>query len=118
MIDNHLYKVLKKLIKPESHYYQKIERIDAANLLIESGIDAETVNGSLNLLKKFNYIKATSLYCESFYITPKAHVAIEEAKRTRMMFWIPVIISIVALIFSLLPIKELLQALIGTIPQQ
>lgn len=118
MIDNHLYKVLKKLIKLEKYYYQKIERVDAANLLIESGIDVETIDGSLNLLKKFNYIKATSLYCESFYITPKAHAAIEEAKRARMMFWIPVIISIVALIFSLLPIREILQTLIEAISQQ
>ena len=118
MIDNHLYKVLKELTKLEKHYYQKIERVDAANLLIESGIDVETIDGSLYLLKKFNYIKATSLYCESFYITPKAHVAIEEAKRARRMFWIPVIISIVALLFSLLPIREILQTLIEAISQQ
>lgn len=118
MIDNHLYKVLKKLIKLEKHYYQKIKRIDAENRLSKSGIKIDSIQESLSLLAKDGYIKAKELYYESFYITPKAHAAIEEAKRARMMFWIPVIISIVALIFSLLPIKELLQALIGTILQQ
>ena len=117
MIDNHLYKVLKKLIKLESHYYQKIERANAEDCLAESGIDTDIIKDSLSLLAKDGYIKAKELYYESFYITPKAHAAIEEAKRARLMFWIPVIISIVALIFSLLPIKELLQALIGTISQ-
>lgn len=115
MIDNHLYKVLKLLIGLESHYYQRINRTDAANLLIKSGVDAKIVNESLSLLAKDGFIKATDLNNNSFCITPKAHATVEEMKRTRMMFWLPVIISIIALIFSLLPIREILKALIEAI---
>lgn len=118
MIDNHLYKVLKQLIRLESHYYQRIKRTDAADLLIKSGVDAEIVSESLSLLTKDGYIKATDINNNSFCITPKAHATVEEMKRTRMMFWIPVIISITALIFSLLPMREILQALIEAIPRR
>lgn len=118
MIDNHLYKVLKQLIRLESHYYQKIERGKAVDRLIESGVDAEVVDESLALLAKDGYIKSADIYNEKFCITPKAHATVEEMKRTRMMFWLPVIISITALIFSLLPMREILQALIEAIPRR
>ena len=118
MIDNHLYKVLKKLISLEEYYYQKIELTKAVNLLMKSKVKAKEIDSSLSMLEDEGYIKMPDSPSKRFIITPKAHAAIEEAKRTRLTFWIPVVISIVALLFSLLPIREILQTLIEAISQQ
>lgn len=101
MIDNKLYKVLSRLLKAEKHYYCKISLIAATDAFKKLGIPPKEVLGAVRALIDDGYMAAADISGNYFYLTPKAHATVEEVKRTRLMFWLPVIISITSVLISL-----------------
>ena len=101
MIDNTLYKVLRQLLKLETHYYCKlpISSIDAA--FKKSGLSENDVFEAVRALVSAGYMCATDSSGDYVRLTPQAHVTVEEFRRTRLMFWLPTIISITSVLISL-----------------
>lgn len=118
MIDNQLYKVLRLLIKIEDYYYQRIpiEKVLAA--FSKARIPHNDIKGAIDALTADKYIVDADDDTKYIRISSKAHAEVEAKSRASMMFWVPVIISVIALIGSLFPIKELLKAIVEIISQQ
>lgn len=101
MIDNKLYAVLRHMLKIESHYYQAISVDAVLDVLLKSNVSKNDLLGAFRGLISCGYILATDDSGDFFYITPKAHATVEEFRRTRFMFWLPTIISIISVLISL-----------------
>ncbi|MBQ9709464.1 MAG: hypothetical protein IJV67_02450 [Clostridia bacterium] len=102
LIDNKLYKFLKITLSIEKYYFAPISIDDLLSALNNNSYSKKDVKGAVEALITNGYLKAYDDSGNTFRIMPKAHAMVEDVKRSRKMFWIPVIISAVTLLTQLL----------------